>query len=360
MNLTTFSCTCPHHSRKLRGLPLSDPHRLCKHLIQVLAVQGIPDIFKAYDEDIIWFAKHNASFTDQEKALVRERTLEMQFYREGKKLFTPDMITVFSRSKKRKYYYLDSKTTEKEISATMTLNGGDTSLHVNNLFALYSFSKNTCSFPDPIRFMAPGIILWLDMEYSAVTGDKRERSDTNIKGIYEQMLNPKLEIPMGTIITTSRERKPGKDIMTEWGEWTEEDFNCSLVRGHAEVNDRSAIHEPTEVEVIIPSTSNMVLFRINLSSCVESSFQETNGELIFTTSSVGRGNLNGISLKLAVQESDGKVVFSTSNGHDNKIDSTTDSRDADNIRFPPKFNYTKRAIEAWLEEEIRKARTEPQ
>jgi hypothetical protein len=262
------------------------------------------------------------------------------------------MITVLSRSKKRKYYYLDAKTIEKEISATMTLNGGDTSLHINNLFAFYSFSKNTCSFPDPIRFMAPGIILWLDMEYSAVTGDKRERSDTNIKGIYEQMLNPKPEIPMGTIVTTSRERKPGKQIMIEWGEWTEEDFNCNLVCGHAEVNDRSVIHEPTEIEAIIPLTGNMVLFRVNLSPRVKLSVQETNGELCFSIPSDQRGIVNTLCLKMSVNETDGQIIFSTSSNPNGKIDTS-------NRKFPQKISYTKEAVFAWLGEEVRKARNEP-
>jgi hypothetical protein len=144
-------------------LPLHDPHRLCKHLIRVFADKGVPDAFKAHEEDIKWFAKHNASFTNREKAFVREKTLETQFYREGKTLFTPDMITVLSRNKKRKYCYFDAKAIEKQIFATMTLNGGDTSLRISNLWAFYSFSQNTCSFPDPIRFMAPGMVLWLDI-----------------------------------------------------------------------------------------------------------------------------------------------------------------------------------------------------
>jgi len=333
-------------------LPLDDPHRLCKHLIKVLADKGVPDTFKAYEEDIKWFAKHNASFTSREKALVREKTFEMQSYREGKTLLTPDMITVFSRDKKRKYCYFDAKAIEKQISATMTLNGGDTSLHINNLYAFYSFSRNTCSFPDPIRFMAPAIILWLDMEYSAVTGDKRERSDTNIKGIYEQMLNPKPEIPTGTIVTTSRERKPGKEIMIEWGEWTEEDFICSLVHGHAEVNDRSVIHEPTEIEAIIPLTGNMVLFRINLSPHVKLSVQETNGELCFSIPSDQRGIVNTLCLAISVNETDGQIIVSTSSNPNGKIDTR-------NKKIPQKISYTKEAVFAWLGEEVRKARNDP-
>ncbi len=321
----SLSCTCPYYSRKLRGLPLSDPHRLCKHLIQVLAVQGIPDIFKPYEEDIKWFAKHNASFTDREKALVREKNLEKQSYQEGRTLFTPDMITVLSRSKKRKYYYLDAEALEKQISAAMTLGGGDTSLSVNNIGAFYSYSCNVCSFPDPIRFMAPSIILWLDMEYSTVTGDKRERSDTNIKGIYEQMLNPKPEIPMGTIITTSRERKPWNEIMIEWGEWMEEDGNCSLVHGHAEVNDRSVIHEPTEIEAVIPLTGNMVLFRINFSPRVKLSVQETNGELCFSVPSDQRNTVNTLCLTMSVNETDGQIIVSTSSNPNGKIDTTDHS-----------------------------------
>ena len=50
--------------------------------------------------------------------------------------------------------------------------------------------------------MAPGIILWLDKEYYVLGGDKRERSNTEITRLYEQMLNQKAEIPIRGIITS--------------------------------------------------------------------------------------------------------------------------------------------------------------
>jgi hypothetical protein len=334
VDTTALTCTCAYHNRKLRMLPLDDPHRLCKHLIKVFADQGVPDTFKAYEEDIKWFAKHNASFTSREKALLREKTLEMQFYREGKILFAPDMITVLSRNKKRKYCYFDAKAIEKQISATMTLNGGDTSLTINDLYAFYSFSRNTCSFPDPIRFMAPAIILWLDIEYSELTGEKRLRSDENIVAIYNQMANPRQEVPVGAIATVSREIKPGQQHMIEWGEWTEEEFDCNFVCAHVDIKDKDGIRETTEIEAIIPLSGNFLLFRINLSS----------------------------SVKLFIQETGSKIVLSTSYGREEHVSSehgwgfTIRTSETTDHEFAKRFLYIKRAIYAWLEEEVRRAR----
>ena len=181
------------------------------------------------------------------------------------------MITVSSRNKKRKYCYFDAKAIEKQISATMTLNGGDTSLKISNQYAFYSFSQNTFSFPDSIRFMAPAIILWLDIEYSELTGENRYRSDENIVAIYKQMTDPRQEIPVGSITTVSREiMKLGhSDMWVGWGELTEEEIECNFIRAHVEIKDEYGIHEPTEIEAIISMPDNVLLFKINGSSSVK-------------------------------------------------------------------------------------------
>jgi hypothetical protein len=328
VDTTTLTCTCAYHNRKLRMLPLDDPHRLCKHLVRVFADKGVPDAFKAHEEDIKWFAKHNASFTSREKALLREKTLETQFYREGKTLFAPDMITVLSRNKKRKYCYFDAKAIEKQITATMTLNGGDTSLTINNLYASYSFSRNTCSFPDSIRFMAPGIVLWLDIEYSELTGENRLRSDENIVAIYKQMTNPKQEVPVGSITTVSREivKLGQQDMWIGWGEWTEEEIDCNFIRAHVDMKDKYGIHEPTEIEAIISMPDNVLLFRINRSSSVKLFIQEIGSNIILSTS----------------YEQGWRFTY--------RISMTTTHK------FPNSLSYIERAIYAWLEEEVRRAR----
>jgi hypothetical protein len=327
-----LTCTCAYHNRKLRMLPLDDPHRLCKHLIKVFADKRVPDTFKAYEEDIKWFAKHNASFTSREKALLREKTLEIESYREGKIFFKPDMITVLSRNKKRKYCYFDAKAIEKQISATMTLNGGDTSLKINNLCAFYSFSQNTCSFPDPIRFMAPAIILWLDIEYSGLTGENRSRSDENIVAIYKQMTNPRQEIPVGSITTVSREmiKLSQSDLWVGWGEWTEEDIECNFIRAHAEMKDEYGILEPIEIEALISMAHDVLLFKINGSSSVELFVQETGSKIILSEQHVSSEHRWGITVRITSE-------------------TTTHN-------FPKSLSYIKRAIYAWLEEEVRKTR----
>lgn len=334
VDTTALTCTCTYQNRKLRMLPLDDPHRLCKHLVRIFADQGVPDTFKAYEEDIKWFAKHNASFTSREKAFLREKTLKMQFYRDRKTLFMPDMITVLSRNKKRKYCYFDAKAIEKQISATMTLNGGDTSLKINNLYAFYSFSRNTCSFPDPIRFMAPAIVLWLDIEYSELTGEKRSRSDENIVALYNQMANPRPEVPVGAIATVSREIKPGQQHMIEWGEWTEEEFDCNFINAHVDMKDKDGIDEPMEIEAIIPMSVNFLLFRINLSSSVKLFIQEIGSKIILSTS----------------YETEEHVSSEDGWGFTYRTSETTTHK------FPKSLSYIKRAIYAWLEDEVSRAR----
>jgi hypothetical protein len=337
VDTTTLTCTCAYQNRKLRMLPLDDPHRLCKHLIKVFADKGVPATFKAYEEDIKWFAKHNASFTSREKALLREKTLEMQFYQEGKTLFTPDMITVSSRNKKRKYCYFDANTIEKQISATMTLNGGDTSLKINNQYAFYSFSQNTCSFPDSIRFMGPAIILWLDVEYSDLTGENRYRSDENIVAIYKQMANPRQEIPVGSITTVSREiiKLGHSDMWIGWGEWTEEEIECNFIRAHVDMKDKGGIYEPMEIEAIIPISGNFLLFKVNDSSSVELFIQEIGSKIILSRSHETEQHVSS--------EQGWRFTYRIS---------TTDTTH----KFPESLSYIKRAIYAWLEEEVRKAR----
>jgi hypothetical protein len=328
VDTTTLTRTCAYYNSKLRMLPLDDPHRLCKHLIKTFADKGVPDTFKPYEEDIKWFAKHNASFTSREKAILREKTLETQFYREGETLLKPDMITVLCRNKKRKYCYFDAKAIEKQISATMTLNGGNTSLKINNQYAFYSFSQNTCSFPHSIRFMAPAIILWLDIEYSALTGESHYRCDENIAAIYKQMTNPRQEIPVGSITGVSREIiiLDHSDMWVGWGELAEEDIECNFIRAHVDTKDKDGIHEPTKIEAIISMPDNVLLFKINDSS----------------------------SVKLFIQEIGSKVILSTSCGQGWRFTyriSTTTTHE-----FPKSLSYIKRAIYAWLEEEVRRAR----
>jgi hypothetical protein len=331
VNPTLFTCSCPYHNRRLRMLPLDDPHRLCKHLVKLFADQGVPDIFKAYEEEIKWFAKHNASFTSRDKALTREK---QHIYEKAKSYFTHDQIVVLSRNKKRKYYYIEAKAIERQISATMRLDDGDTSLKISNSYAFYSFVQNTCSFPDSYRFMAPAIILWLDIEYSELTGEKRFRSEENIVAIYNQMANPRQEVAVGAISTVSREIRPSRETMIEWGEWTDEGFDCNLIRAHVDIEDKDAIYEPTEIEAIIPVSGNFLLFRINLSPSIKLFIQEIGSKIILSTSYEREEDVSSVH--------GWGIVIRTSE--------TTDHE------FPKRFSYIKRAIFARLEAETLRTR----
>ncbi len=332
VDLKLFSCTCPYHNRKLRMLPLHDPHRLCKHLVRIFAVQGVPDVFKSYEEDIKWFAEHNASFTRRDKALAREK--EQNYQKAKDNYLTPDQIIVLSRNKKRKYFYVQAKVFEKPISATVTLDNGDTSLTISNLYGFYSYVQNKCTFPYSYRFMAPAIILWLDHEYSELTGEKRLRSDENIVAIYNQMANPRQEVPLGAIATISRERKPGQQDMIEWGEWTEEQFDCYFIRANVDIKDKEGIYEPIEIEAIIPVSIDYLLFRVNRSSSVKLFIQEIGSKIIVSTS----------------YEREEHVSSEHGLGLTFRISETTDHD------FPKRLSYIKKAIYPWLKEEVDRAK----
>jgi hypothetical protein len=73
VNMTLLTCSCPYFVRKLHGLPLENPHRLCKHLVKALSINGIPDHLKQYTEDIHWFAQHNSAFTNREQAIKNKK-----------------------------------------------------------------------------------------------------------------------------------------------------------------------------------------------------------------------------------------------------------------------------------------------
>lgn len=63
VNTKLLTCNCPHFYKKLHGLSLEDPHRLCKHLVKALTINGVPENLRQYKEDIDWFAQRNSAFT---------------------------------------------------------------------------------------------------------------------------------------------------------------------------------------------------------------------------------------------------------------------------------------------------------
>ena len=110
VNTSVLTCTCPIFTRKLKSLDKTDPHRLCKHLVQAISKIGIPDYLSQYKDDIKWFAEKKASFTNK-----------ISVEKSKKLAITIGSIQTISIIKKRKYGYLEGVVSDKKISANISI-----------------------------------------------------------------------------------------------------------------------------------------------------------------------------------------------------------------------------------------------
>lgn len=192
VNTKSLICSCPHFLKKLHGLPIEDPHRLCKHLVKALMVNGIPEHLKQHKEDIEWFAKHNSAFTSKEKALKNKKW--------DINLPLPDggIVTVNS-SKKKKYCYIEGIGDEKKILATLPLVGGTVSYTISSFYGSYDLNTQASRIPWNYRYMEQAVINWIVDEYNKV---KNNDAPIAKKKIVEYKLNPDI-ISEGNIKTIS-------------------------------------------------------------------------------------------------------------------------------------------------------------
>lgn len=193
VNIKLLTCNCPHFYKKLRGLPLDDPHRLCKHLVKALTIKNIPEHLKQYKEDIDWFAQHKSAFTDREKALKNKKW--------DKNLPLPEgNIRTITSSKKKKYCYVEGIGDEKKILATLPLAGGVVHYHITNFGGSYDLTTQASHIPWNYRYMEQAVINWIVDEYNKVKNPNAPTAKN--KKILEYKLNPE-PIPEGGISTIS-------------------------------------------------------------------------------------------------------------------------------------------------------------
>jgi hypothetical protein len=266
IDLEELTCTCTFFLLHCYRYSKSDPHRLCKHLIQILIQKGIPEILKPYEEQIIWCAARGIRYMT--KITAKKKIKEP---------LSIGSIETISAQKKVKYLYLAGTSDGKTIHATITLKDGDTSFQINTIWGFYNPQTNKSTFPKIYQYMRDAVLKWIDDEYHKSTGISFEKP-------VEQY------IPEGTIVTTTREIGKGQKNIGGY------QF------GLAENNDEYyfLIGESWEydyLEALIPIKDTIVYFSINQSSfyCIE--FEELKGD----GWSINRENLPGGPYKYMVE-----------------------------------------------------------
>lgn len=246
VNTKLLTCSCPHFLKKLRGISFDDPHRLCKHLVKALTVNGIPEHLKQYRDDIDWFAQRNSAFTNKEHALKNKKW--------DKNLPLPDgSIVTEKSSKKKKYCYIEGVGDEKKILATLPLAGGAVSYTISNFCGTYDLTTQESHIPWNYRYMEQAVINWIVDEYNKV---KNPDAPIATKKMVEYKLNPD-PIPEGSIITVSTVKldlvsdlmlPDGSIIITEKGE------EYHRILGEIDNN---------QIEVFLSSQNTSVFYSIN-------------------------------------------------------------------------------------------------
>lgn len=238
VNTALLTCTCPIFSRKLRGLAIDNPHRLCKHLTQAISKNGIPDFLSQYKDDIEWFAQQKASFTDK------------QSVRRTKKLALPTgIVQTLSVNKKRKYGYLEGIADERKISATIPLDGGTIGYTINNLHAYYNTITQESFIPVTYRNMEQAIVSWVVEEYNRVRNNSAPLAipkDVKYTPIEK-------ELPEDSVAAISIQKKKGLVEFFEIVDNFDEDEYFHL---KGQVGRES-------IEAIIRKNHNVILYNIN-------------------------------------------------------------------------------------------------
>lgn len=306
VNIKSLACSCPHFHKKLSGLPLEDPHRLCKHLIKALTINGIPDHLKEYKEDIVWFADHNSAFTSMEKALKNKRW--------DKRFPLPNgSITTVTSSKKKKYCYVEGMGDEKKILATIPLIGGVVSYTISNFYGSYDLNTQASRIPWNYRYVEQAVINWIVDEYNQV---KNPGAPIATKKMIEYKLNPD-PIPEGNIKTISIEKHDKSSGILELPNGT--------------------IHIPKDGEeyyhVIGEANNNQI--EAFISSQNTSIFYSINGSRIYIFDVSPLSSETEVKLPGMETNSPMKLVI------------TFDSSD----KFPKQYDFMKRAMIKWLTDE---------
>ena len=266
VNTVLLTCTCPIFSRKLRGLAVDNPHRLCKHLTQAIFKNGIPDSLAQYKDEIKWFAQQKAGFTDK------------QSVRQTKHLALPNgIVQTLSVNKKRKYGYLEGTADERKISATIPLEGGMISYTINNLHANYNTITQEGFIPVTYRNMEQAIVSWIVEQYN------RMKNDSSPLAISKEIKYTPIEkeFPEDSVTTISIQKNKGLvqfyDIVDNFDE--DEYFH---LRGQA---------GRESVEAIIRKHHKVILYNINGSKVYSLDMAPTKDESIIDLAEFGKATM---------------------------------------------------------------------
>jgi hypothetical protein len=298
-------------SKKLYGLPLENPHRLCKHLVKALTIKGIPEYLKQYSEDIHWFAKRNSAFTSKENALKSKKW--------DKNLPLPDSgIITTKATKKIKYHYIEGIGDEKNILATIPLAGGAVSFTISNFNGSYDLNTQASHIPWNYRYMEQAVINWIVDEYN-----KTKNADAPVAAkktiIYK--LNPD-PIAEGNIRTITTEKMETSSSLLELPGGIIHDIDANEKYYHV-----SGGVESYKIDAFISNASTLLFYSINGSRAYSFDVSPSS-----TTSEI---NLSGVGIESPLQ----LVV-------------TTDSSD----NFPKNFLFMEKAVRQWLTDEYNKIR----
>jgi len=312
VNTTLLTCTCPYFLKKLHKLPLEDPHRLCKHLVKALTINGIPEYLKQYSEDIHWFAQHNSAFASKEKALKNKKW--------DKNLPLPDSgIATTKSTKKKKYHYIEGIADEKKILATIPLGGGIVSFTINNFHGSYDLNTQESHIPWNYRYMEQAVVNWIVDEYNKT---KNADAPVAIKKTVVYKLNPD-PIAKGSIKTITIEKIETTSGFLELPDGLLVDINANEKYYHV-----IGGVESYKIDAFISTASSLLFYSINGSRTYSFDVSPFS-----TTSEI---NLSEIGIESPLQ------LVVTIDGSDD---------------FPKNFLFMEKAVKQWLLDEYNKIKS---
>ena len=238
VDIQKLTCTCPYFKRELNSLPIDDPKRICKHLAQAFADNEIPHILIHFKDDILWCAKHKISYAAKKETIKR------------KKIELPEgSVKTISVDKKRKYCYIEGLISDKNIYATIPLDGGLINYKIGKYHANYDTVTQDSNVPTNYRHMENAIVNWLVSEYNNYKNESAPKAKNKTID-YEPN---KTEHPENSVNTLLVHKKAGMiDFYGQLDNFEEDEYYHIT----GEVGRES-------IEAIIRKDINYILYSIN-------------------------------------------------------------------------------------------------
>ena len=154
ISIAAQTCTCRYFNIKLKHYPLNDPRRLCKHLVKVLAKNGIPETLHTFKNDILLRASQGQGY------------IPAEYLSKNEKIPLPEgSIETITANRKTKYIHLAGIADEHPINASIAIMTGETSLQISDLWGSCSLEKKKCVLPKRLAYMEAALLKWLSDEY---------------------------------------------------------------------------------------------------------------------------------------------------------------------------------------------------